>query len=102
MANHGYIQIGISNCSGVVTHVCNGYMVSFTSEDKKSYVVSGLDKILIGSSAAGIPVPADGTSSAAYPVNGTVGKTYNSSIVGVPACTLHKILPPGIIIDGDI
>jgi hypothetical protein len=99
MANHTIIEIGLNDCSGVITHVCNGYRVRFTSEDGRSYVVSGLDAILTGSPSTGIPVPADGTSSAAYPVKGTAGQTYTATVVGYPACTAVLVLPPGIIID---
>jgi hypothetical protein len=99
MANHGFIEIGISDCIGVSAHVSNGFLVSFLSEDGRSYVVSGLDAILTGSPSTGIPVPADGTSSAAYPVKGTAGQTYTATVVGYPACTAVLVLPPGIIID---
>jgi hypothetical protein len=100
MANHTIIEIGLNDCSGVITHVCNGYRVRFTSEDGRSYVVSGPDAAIFTGSNAGIQVPANGTPSTEYPVKGTVGKTYTPSVVGTGACTgSKKKYPPGIIID---
>ena len=100
MANHTIIEIGIYDCDGVPAHVSNGFLVRFTSEDEKSYVVSGLDIILTGSPKTGVRVPADGTPSAEYPVQGAVGHTYTATVLGFADCTAKKNkFPPGIIID---
>jgi hypothetical protein len=97
MANNTIMEIGITGCNGVDTHVKNGHMVRFKSEDGKSYVVNGPDAVIFaGIPKAGIHVPAHGPSAEYTVANGKVGHTYYPTVGG---CLSSNPNPPGIIID---
>ena len=98
------ITIGIDGCSASRNHVHKGDMVSFKSEDDRSYVLTDSDGILAGVPARGIDVPKgpNGHPSAAYKVTGPSSATVHLfDTVGDPKCERegHRRYPPGIIID---